>query len=88
MWKNCWDYGRTDSERYLCSGKTASRGTEDPEKKYLEEIQVHEQQEWDFEYVHQKTGERRWFHNVAMGSEVNGKRNISWLCQIVPLTGK
>ena len=29
---------------------------------------------WDFEYVHQKTGEHRWFHNVAMGSEVNGKK--------------
>ena len=24
--------------------------------------------------VHQKTGEHRWFHNVAMGSEVNGKK--------------
>ena len=45
-----------------------------PEKKYLEEIQVHEQREWDFEYVHLKTGERRWFHNIAMGSEVNGKK--------------
>ena len=32
------------------------------------------QQEWDLEYVHQKTGEHRWFHNVAMGSEVNGKK--------------
>ena len=40
----------------------------------MEEIQVHEQQEWDLEYVHQKTGEHRWFHNVAMGSEVNGKK--------------
>ena len=51
---------------------TAEQG--EPEKNYLEEIQVHEQQEWDFEYVHQKTGEHRWFHNVAMGSEVNGKK--------------
>ena len=34
----------------------------------------HEQKEWDFEYVHQKTGEQRWFHIVAMGSEVNGKK--------------
>ena len=47
---------------------------EDPEKNYLEEIQVQEQREWDFEYVHQKTGEKRWFHNIAMGSEVNGKK--------------
>ncbi len=28
------------------------------------EIQVHEQKEWDFEYVHLKTGEKRWFHNI------------------------
>ena len=55
-------------------GKLHPGDVEDPEKKYLEEIQVHEQQEWDFEYVHQKTGEHRWFHNVAMGSEVNGKK--------------
>ena len=47
---------------------------EDPEKNYLEEIQVQEQREWDFEYVHQKTGEQRWFHNIAMCSEVNGKK--------------
>ena len=55
-------------------GKLHPGDVEDPEKKYLEEIQVHEQQEWDLEYVHQKTGEHRWFHNVAMGSEVNGKK--------------
>ena len=55
-------------------GKLHPGDVEDPEKNYLEEIQVHEQQEWDFEYVHQKTGEHRWFHNVAMGSEVNGKK--------------
>ena len=48
--------------------------SEYPEKNYLEEIQVHEQREWDFEYVHQKTGEKRWFHNVVMGSAVNGKK--------------
>jgi len=47
---------------------------EDPEKNYLEEIRVHEQREWDFEYVHLKTGEKRWFHNIAMGSELNGKK--------------
>ena len=47
---------------------------EDPKKNYLKEIQVNEQQEWDFEYVHQKTGEQRWFHIIAMGSEVNGKK--------------
>lgn len=47
---------------------------EDPEKNYLGAIRVHEQREWDLEYVHLKTGERRWCHNIAMGSEVNGKK--------------
>ena len=55
-------------------GKLHSEKQEDPEKNYLEEIQVQEQREWDFEYVHLKTGEKRWFHNIVMGSEVNGKR--------------
>ena len=55
-------------------GKLHSGENEDPEKNYLEKIQVHEQKEWDFEYVHQKTGEKRWFDNIAMGSEVNGKK--------------
>ena len=55
-------------------GKLHPEEQEDPEKNYMEEIQVHEQREWDFEYVHLKTGEKRWFHNIVMGSEVNGKR--------------
>ena len=55
-------------------GKLHSEEHENPEKNYLEEIQVHEQREGDFEYVHQKTGERRWFHNIVMGSEINGKK--------------
>ena len=48
--------------------------SEDSEKNHLEEIQTHEQREWDFESVHLKTGEKRWFHNVAMGSEINGEK--------------
>ena len=44
------------------------------DKNYLEELMVREQRECEFEYVHQKTGERRWFHSVAMGSEVNGDK--------------
>ena len=55
-------------------GKLHTGESEDPEKNYLEKIQVHEQEECDFEYVHQKTGEKRWFHNIVMGSEVNGKK--------------
>ena len=48
--------------------------SEEPKKNYLEKIQVHEQKEWDLEYAHLKTGEQRWFHNIAMCSEVNGKK--------------
>ena len=55
-------------------GKLHPEEQEDPEKNYMEKIQVHEQREWDFEYVHLKTGEKRWFHNIVMGSQVNGKR--------------
>ena len=55
-------------------GKLHSEEVEDPGKNYLEGIQVQEQREGDFEYVHLKTGEKRWFHNIAMGSEVNGKK--------------
>ena len=55
-------------------GKLDPENSRDAEKNYLEEIKVHEQREWDFEYVHQKTGEKRWFHNIAMCSEVNGKK--------------
>ena len=47
---------------------------EEPEKNYLDGIQTSEQREWDFECVHQQTGERRWFHIVAMGSEVDRKK--------------
>ena len=48
--------------------------SEESQKNHLKEIPVHEQQEWDFESIHRKTGERRWFHNIAMGSEVNGEK--------------
>ena len=36
-------------------------------------LAVNEQREWDFEYIHQKTGEHRWFHIIAMGSNVEGR---------------
>ena len=45
----------------------------DRTKNFLEGLTCGEQREWDVEYVHQKTGERRWFHVVAMGSEVEGQ---------------
>ena len=43
-------------------------------KNYLEGLSVQEQKEWEFEYVHLETRERRWFHIVAMGSEVAGEK--------------
>ena len=55
-------------------GKLHPAEHEDLEKNYLEEIQVHEQREGDFKYVHLKTGEKRWFHNIAMGSGIDGKK--------------
>ena len=55
-------------------GKLHPEESENLKKNYLEELPLHEQKEWDFECVHQKTGEKRWFHNVAMCSEVNGKK--------------
>ena len=42
-------------------------------KTFLEGLLSGEQREWDFEYEHLETKERRWFHNIAMGSEVEGK---------------
>ena len=42
-------------------------------KNVLEGLLSGQQREWDLEYEHQKTGERRWFHNIAIGSEVEGR---------------
>ena len=60
-------------------GKLHPEESEDSEKNYLEEIQVHEQQEWDSEYVHLKTEEKRWFHNIAICCEINGKKIYGFL---------
>ena len=48
---------------------------EDPDrdKHFLEGLSRGEQREWDAAYLHQETREPRWFHIVAMGSEVEGK---------------
>ena len=45
----------------------------DRDKNFLEGLSRGEQREWDTAYVHQETREPRWFHVVAMGSEVEGK---------------
>ena len=45
----------------------------DRDKNFLEGLLSGQQREWDDEYVHLETGEQRWFHIVAMGSEVEGR---------------
>ncbi len=42
-------------------------------KNFLEGLLSGEEREWDFEYEHPETKERRWFHNIAMCSEVEGR---------------
>ena len=50
----------------------------DHDKNFLAGIQCGEQSEWDADYAHQQTGERRWFHIVAMGGgEVAGGPSTS-----------
>ena len=49
------------------------KDTVEPAKDHLAGLAGGEQREWDMEYIHQQTGERRWFHVVAMGSEVEGQ---------------
>ena len=48
---------------------------DDPErdKNYLKGLLSGQQREWDTEYEHRETKERRWFHIIAMGSEVEGR---------------
>ena len=45
----------------------------DHDKNFFAGIQCGEQCEWNADYAHQQNGERRWFHIVAMGSEVAGR---------------
>ena len=45
----------------------------DRDRNFLEGMQRGEQREWDSDYIHQETGERRWFHIVAMGTETAGR---------------
>ena len=42
-------------------------------KNLLEGLPSGQQREWDFEYEHAETKECRWFHVIAMGSEVEGR---------------
>ena len=48
-------------------------GFPERDKNYLKGLLSGQQREWDTEYEHRETKERRWFHNIAMGSEVEGR---------------
>ena len=41
---------------------------------FLLDILPGEQHEWNVEYMHQQTGEKRWFHTVALCNDVEGNR--------------
>ncbi|MGN0778121.1 MAG: response regulator [Aristaeellaceae bacterium] len=45
-----------------------------PSWDFLSDILPGEQHEWNMEYIHQQTGEKRWFHTVGLCSEVQGDR--------------
>ena len=49
------------------------KGSPERDKNYLEGLLSGQQREWDHEYEHLETKERRWFHIIAMGSEVEGR---------------
>ena len=61
-------------ENIYVLGKLHPQDTEGQRSKHLKGLLVNEQREWDFEYVHKKTGEQRWFHIIAMGSEIAKKQ--------------
>ena len=54
-------------------GKLHPQESAEQTMNYLTGLAVNEQREWDFEYIHQKTSEHRWFHVIAMGSNVEGR---------------
>ena len=50
-----------------------SKDAPDRDKDFLAGLLSGQQREWEFDFNHQQTGERRWFHIIAMGSEVEGR---------------
>ena len=49
------------------------KGFPERDKNYLKGLLSGQQREWDFEFEHRETKERRWFHVIAIGSEVEGR---------------
>ncbi|MDO5144045.1 MAG: response regulator [bacterium] len=54
--------------------RLAEKTVNPPSWDFLSDILPGDQHEWDMEYLHQKTGEKRWFHTVGLCSEVQGER--------------
>ena len=54
-------------------GKLHPQESSEQTMNFLTGLAANEQREWDFEYIHQKTGEHRWFHVIAMGSSMEGR---------------
>ena len=48
-------------------------GAPEQGENFLDGLLSGQQREWDLEFEHLETKERRWFHNIAMGSEVEGR---------------
>ena len=48
-------------------------GFPERDKNYLKGLLSGQQREWDTEFEHRETKERRWFHVIAIGSEVEGR---------------
>ena len=48
-------------------------GFPERDKNYLKGLLSGQQREWDFEFEHRETKERRWFHVITIGSEVEGR---------------
>ena len=48
-------------------------GFPERDKNYLKGLLSGQQREWDFEFEYRETKERRWFHVIAIGSEVEGR---------------
>ena len=48
-------------------------GAPEQGENFLDGLLSGQQREWDFEFAHLETKERRWFHNIAIGSEVEGR---------------
>ena len=48
-------------------------GAPEQGESFLDGLLSGQQREWDLEFEHLETKERRWFHNIAIGSEVEGR---------------